>query len=106
MYKKLQLTLLLLVAMLMVGCSGIIPDAYRIDIPQGNLITQEKVEAVEIGMSRQQVQHILGSPLLADTFNQKRWDYFYSVDSQEGTTIHHHITVVFDNGSVIEIIDN
>lgn len=106
MYKKLVLTLSLTLSLLIAGCSSLFPDAYRIDIPQGNLVSQEKIESLEIGMNRQQVQFILGSPLLVDTFNQNRWDYFYSVNTQKGTTIQHHITVIFVDGAVKDIIQN
>ncbi len=106
MYKKLALILLMTTGLLLSGCSGILPDTYRIDIPQGNLVTQAKVDSVQAGMNRRQVQHILGSPLLVDTFNQDRWDYFYSIDTVKGTTIQHHITVVFKDGVVAEVKEN
>ncbi len=105
MYSSRYLLLVLLISLLGSGCS-ILPDSYRIDIPQGNLIKQEKVDQVKPGMNRRQVQHILGSPLLVDTFNQNRWDYFYSVNNKSGTRIEHHITIVFSDGVVAEIIDN
>ena len=106
MHKKIFYTLSLSFSLFLVGCSGLIPDAYRIDIPQGNLLTEEKVSKVSIGMNRRQVQNILGSPLLIDTFNQNRWDYFYSVNTKKGTSIEHHITIVFKEGVVSEIIEN
>jgi outer membrane protein assembly factor BamE len=106
MIKKLLLTLSFTITLVLAGCSSIFPDAYRIDIPQGNLVTQDKVDAVKIGMNRRQVQHILGSPLLVDSFTQNRWDYFYSVNDAKGSRIEHHITVAFQNDVVAEVIEN
>lgn len=106
MPKQLISIIALLGSLLLAGCSGLIPDAYRIDIPQGNLITEEKVKQVTVGMNRRQVQRILGSPLLVDTFDQSRWDYFYSVNTKKGTRIEHHITIVFKDNVVTEIIEN
>lgn len=106
MTKKLTLILSLFAVLLTTGCSGILPNVYRIDIPQGNLVTEEKVKAVKLGMNRRQVQHLLGSPLLVDTFNQNRWDYFYSVENVKGTRIEHHITIVFKDNVIIEIKEN
>jgi outer membrane protein assembly factor BamE len=106
MIKKLLLLLAVSSVLLLSGCSSWLPNAYRIDIPQGNLVTQEKVDAVKIGMNRRQVQHILGSPLLVDTFNQSRWDYFYSVNTEKGTKIEYHITITFRNDVVAEINEN
>ena len=98
--------LLLLTALLLSACSNLFPGSYRIDIPQGNLVTEEKVNEVKVGMNRRQVQRILGSPLLVDTFNQNRWDYFYSVDTRKGTNIEYHITIVFKDEVVKEIVRN
>ncbi|MFT5116829.1 MAG: outer membrane protein assembly factor BamE [Kiritimatiellia bacterium] len=106
MIKKLLLLLSVSSILFLSGCSNWLPKAYRIDIPQGNLVTQEKVNAVKTGMNRRQVQHILGSPLLVDTFNQNRWDYFYSVDTKKGTNIEYHITITFRNDVVAEINEN
>jgi outer membrane protein assembly factor BamE len=106
MTQKFILILSILCITSLAGCSSWLPDAYRIDIPQGNLLTQEQVEAVKPGMNRRQVQNLLGSPLLVDTFNQNRWDYFYSVDTKEGTTIEHHVTVSFKDDVVFDITEN
>jgi len=103
MHKKVFFIMSVLTSLFLVGCSGIIPDAHRIDIPQGNLLTEDKVKQVEVGMNRRQVQRLLGSPLLVDTFNQNRWDYFYSVNTKEGTSIKYHITVTFKNNLVAHI---
>lgn len=51
------------------------PGAYKIDVQQGNAITQEMVDQLRLGMSRSQVQYIMGAPLLEDSFNKDRWDY-------------------------------
>lgn len=53
------------------------PGVYKIDVEQGNIITQEIVDQLKPGMSRRQVRFILGTPLVEDTFNEARWDYVY-----------------------------
>ncbi len=50
---------------------------YRIDVRQGNFVTQEMVAQLKPGLSRDQVRFILGSPLVADMFHADRWDYVY-----------------------------
>lgn len=75
----LNLVLLCCVAMAS-GCSQLkFPFVYRINVQQGNIIDQKKLDQVKIGMNKRQVQFLLGSPLLVDTFNSERWDYIYSV---------------------------
>lgn len=50
---------------------------YKIDIPQGNIIEQSAVDRLTEGMSKRQVQALLGTPLIVDPFHQNRWDYIY-----------------------------
>lgn len=69
---------LLFLAHALTGCAGY--GVHRIDLQQGNLITQEQFAKVKTGMSRLEVRNILGTPLLQDTFNPNRWDYFFSDD--------------------------
>ncbi len=54
------------------------PGAYKIDIQQGNVITQEMVDQLRPGMMRDQIRFIMGEPLLPDSFDSDRWDYVYS----------------------------
>jgi outer membrane protein assembly factor BamE len=61
---------------------------YRIDIRQGNYITQEMVAQLKPGMSRDQVRFILGTPLVADIFHADRWDYIYSFKPGRGELQH------------------
>jgi outer membrane protein assembly factor BamE len=51
---------------------------YKVEVVQGNVMTQEQAEAVKAGMSRAQVREILGTPLVADTFHADRWDYVFT----------------------------
>jgi outer membrane protein assembly factor BamE len=76
---------ILLVALLS-GCSSWgFPGVYRIDVEQGNIVTQEMVDQLDPGMTRRQVRYILGTPLLQDSFNRSRWDYVYTV--RNGNTL-------------------
>ena len=50
---------------------------YRIDIQQGNLLDEDVIDQVELGMTRSQVQFLLGTPMISDSFHQDRWDYTY-----------------------------
>ena len=50
---------------------------YRIDIQQGNLLEEDLIDQIEVGMTRSQVQFLLGSPMIEDSFHPDRWDYTY-----------------------------
>lgn len=56
-----------------------IPGVYRIDIQQGNDVTQEMINKLRPDMTKSQVAYVMGTPLLIDTFHPNRWDYIYSL---------------------------
>ena len=60
-------------------CRGALSSAcvYRINIQQGNFLDQAAVDQVKAGMTRSQVRYLLGTPMVADSFNKERWDYIY-----------------------------
>jgi outer membrane protein assembly factor BamE len=90
------LTLSLLLAAL-AGCGGLgFPGVYRIDVEQGNIVTQEMVDQLKPGMNRNQVRFILGTPLVEDSFHQDRWDYIYTVRNGNITKEDKRLTVFFD----------
>lgn len=76
------------------------PGVYRIDIPQGNIITQEMVDQLRPGLTKRQVNFILGTPLVKDTFDQDRWDYLYSFQPGGGERVQERITVYFEEDSL------
>ncbi|ADN77108.1 SmpA/OmlA domain protein [Ferrimonas balearica DSM 9799] len=59
------------------GCSVFDWMVYKIDIPQGNFIEQNQVEKLRIGMNREQVEFVLGRPVLRDSFASDTWYYVY-----------------------------
>lgn len=65
------------------GLAGCVYDnerwgVYRIPVQQGNQLTQDMINDLELGMSKEQVLYLLGTPLLIDTFNESRWQYMYT----------------------------
>jgi outer membrane protein assembly factor BamE len=89
------------------GCAGF--GVHRIDIQQGNLVTQEQLAKVKPGMSRLDVRNALGTPLLQDVFNGNRWDYYFSLDQSTKygpfgrDKQQFKIAVVFENDKVAKI---
>jgi outer membrane protein assembly factor BamE len=89
--RVLQLLALALCMSVLNACS-----VYKPDIAQGNIVSAEQVAALKVGMSRQQVQQTLGSPLLQDVFNTQRWDYVYRYLKGNGSLEQRVMTVLFD----------
>lgn len=76
------------------GCS--FPGVYKIDIQQGNVVTQDMINQLRPGMTRRQVRFIMGNPLLTDTFHADRWDYLYSLQPGGGERQQERMTIVFN----------
>lgn len=79
------------------------PGVYRIDVEQGNIVTEEMAEQLKPGMSRRQVRFILGTPLVEDTFNQNRWDYPYVKRNGQTIIDESRLTVVFEGDSLRDV---
>jgi outer membrane protein assembly factor BamE len=91
-------------ALLLSGCGTSsplhFPGVYRINIPQGNIITQEMVDQLRPGLSKNQVIFIMGTPLVRDTFHQDRWDYIYSFQPGGGERSQERLTIFFENNQL------
>lgn len=95
----LALTLALISACGFVGFPGV----YKIDVEQGNIITQEIVDQLKPGMSRRQVRFILGTPLVEDTFNEERWDYVYVKRNGLDVISESRLQVQFDGDALQDV---
>ncbi|MBZ0145382.1 MAG: outer membrane protein assembly factor BamE [Rhodocyclaceae bacterium] len=76
---------------------------YRIDIRQGNFVTQEMVAQLKPGMTRDQVRFILGTPLVADIFHADRWDYIYSFKPGRGEAQLRRFAVFFEGNRLARV---
>lgn len=93
---------------LVAGC-GFVPTIpgvtpYRIEIQQGNFISQELVAQLKPGMSKEQVRLALGTPLLNDIFHADRWDYvFWRERAGGGKREQRKLTVFFEDGKLTRL---
>jgi outer membrane protein assembly factor BamE len=96
------LTLLAALALpLLAGCSNWgFPGVYRINVEQGNIVTQEMVDQLKPGMTRRQVRYILGTPLIEDPFHSARWEYIYMLRNGNDTLREQRLTVYFDGDTL------
>lgn len=69
-----KLVLVFIVFTFFSGCY----QGYRINIDQGNSVSEEQLEKLKLGMTRKEVQFLMGTPLIKDPFHANRWDYIYS----------------------------
>lgn len=76
---------------------------YRIDVRQGNFVTQEMVAQLKPGLTREQVRFILGSPLVADMFHADRWDYVYRFQPGHGEVQQRRMVVFFEDNKLTRV---
>ena len=97
MLPTFRFMLLLALLFALTGCGQLkFPGVHKFDIQQGNIITQEMVDQLKPGMSKSQVLFVMGTPLIADSFHQNRWDYLYSIKKADGEELREQITILFD----------
>ncbi len=88
-----KLLMVLGLGVMLSGC-GLI---YRIDVAQGNYLEQEQINKLKSGMTKEQVQFVLGSPLLKDTFKDDTWYYKYAFRTGEGQLTEKELKARFDD---------
>jgi outer membrane protein assembly factor BamE len=71
-------TSIVAIALSLSACSSWV---YRIDIPQGNYLEQKKIDKIQVGMTKEQVKFVLGSPVMIDAFDSDAWNYVYRFKS-------------------------
>lgn len=98
-------TLTLSTAVLILSaCSNLeFPWVYRINIDQGNIITQEMVDQLKPGLTRDQVKFVMGSPLVVDSFHPDRWDYVYTLRKGDGSRKREQLSVFFKDDVLVSL---
>ena len=99
--KSVALALALMILLASSGC------VYRASISQGNIVEEEDLDQVEIGMTRNQVRFLLGTPMVDDPFHRNRWDYVYYLKvGRKDATAKRWVTILFEDDAVSEIQRN
>src|SRR5210317_870412 len=94
-------TVLFLMTLSLAISSGCV---YRASIAQGNVIKEEDLAQLEVGMTKNQVRFLLGTPMIDDPFNRDRWDYFYYLKlGRDDVQCKRWISVFFEDDLVSEI---
>ena len=90
--------------MLLSGCANNF-WVYKVDVQQGNIITSKMRKQLTVGMSRADVEHLLGEPVLIDTFNSDRYNYVYDFNDGKSRKSEQRLTVIFKNDAVARIFN-
>ena len=103
-----RILILLLAALALAACKQnpelpAMISPYKIDIQQGNVVTQDMLSRLKPGMTKSQVRFVLGTPLVSDAFHPNRWDYVYRYQKAGKLMEQSHVTAVFENDLLLRI---
>ena len=110
MHFTARITCCLAMTALLAGGSGVsmpdfsmpkLPNVHKFDIQQGNVITQDMIDQLRPGMTKSQVRFVMGTPLVSDTFNEDRWDYYYSLSPSNGEEVRERMAIFFENDQLV-----
>jgi len=93
-------TSIIAIALSLSACSSWV---YRIDIPQGNYLEQKNIDKIQVGMTKEQVKFVLGSPVMIDTFDKDTWNYVYRFKSgrSEKLDMQKSFTIKFEDDKLV-----
>lgn len=87
--------------LLLGGCLSV----YKVEVQQGNVVSQDMIDKLKPGMTRSQVRFVLGTPLVTDAFHPNRWDYYYYLrGSKEKTGETQRLTLIFRNDTLMSVV--
>jgi outer membrane protein assembly factor BamE len=99
---------IVLLSLLLASCTSFyIPllTPYKMDIRQGNFVTPAMREKLKIGMTKPQVQFVMGTPLIQDVFHANRWDYVYRYEHARKIVDKQKMTLYFEGDKLARIVD-
>jgi len=102
--KKLLIIIAWIASLNLAACStSSLPWVHKINVQQGNVVTQEMVNKLKPGMTQAQARFIMGSPMVTDTFHQERWDYIYLFKPGYGSPKQERVSLYFEKDALTRI---
>ncbi|WP_370249390.1 outer membrane protein assembly factor BamE [Thalassolituus sp.] len=80
------------------GCT--FPGVYKLNVQQGNIVTQDMLDQLEAGMTERQVIYLMGNPVARNPFSEQRWNYLYTLETRDKVTKRYQVTLHFDDSQL------
>ena len=95
--------LIIIISLLIYSCSN--TEIYRVTITQGTVFSQEDLDKLEIGMTKDQVSFVMGQPSFENFFEKNVWNYIYKITTGDNVDMEKKVKIIFDeNGLLSEVI--
>jgi outer membrane protein assembly factor BamE len=98
-----RLLYIVLFTLLISGCSILDSLTYKVNKQQGNITEHKHVDKLEIGMTKEQVKFLLGTPMSIDSFDHNHWDYIYTYQAGNDDATRNNLSVFFENNKLVRI---
>lgn len=97
---------IILFTLLLASCNSVpFLTSYKMDIRQGNFVIADMREKLKLGMSKQQVRYVMGTPMINDVFHGNRWDYAYRLERGAKVIEKQNLTLYFEGDNLTRIVD-
>ncbi|WP_341534745.1 outer membrane protein assembly factor BamE [Candidatus Thiosymbion oneisti] len=80
-----------------------LPFVHKMTVQQGNIVTEEMIDRLELGMTKSQARFLLGTPMLTDLFHTDRWDYTYTIRRGHDKMMMMRLTLLFEADRLVEV---
>jgi outer membrane protein assembly factor BamE len=83
--------------LILVGSGCAFPGVYKINVQQGNILTDEELTSLSEGMSKRQVHSVLGTPLMVNPVDPSREYYIYTFQRSGGEIEEQRVIMYYEN---------
>lgn len=101
--RKTALILAISSSIALSGCGYLNSFVYKADVPQGNFVEEKQVKKLRVGMSKEQVRFVIGTPMVTNPFSEDNWYYVYRLKRGDGTLISKQLVAHFDNNKLASV---
>ena len=101
--NKFLISTFIITLLLASGCSTGLFSVHKLDIQQGNALKEEEVAQIKNGMTKEQVQALLGTPVVEPMFQTNRWDYLYYLKEPDKKPVHRVVSIYFEGDTVFNV---
>ena len=92
--------LVVIISLILFSCSS--TGLYRVTITQGTVFTQEDLDKLEVGMTKDQVSFVLGQPSFENFFEKNVWNYLYKISTGDEIDLERKVKIIFDDSGLMK----